>query len=55
MTREHIANRLVRDFIAKIGQSTHHAVVAPAPILPGYAHNQLLYLNFNSGAPHLLS
>src|SRR5215813_1743236 len=42
-----IANRLIANHMPEIGQSTHNPVIAPGPVLPGHAYNQLLDLKLD--------
>src|SRR5437879_982765 len=48
MMFEDVADRLVTDGIAQVGQRTHDAVIAPRAVLPGHAHHQVFYLLRNA-------
>src|SRR6267378_8288031 len=55
MAFEDVADRLVTDGIAQVGQSTHDAVIAPRAVLPGHAHHQVLYLLRRAGTADCLA
>jgi hypothetical protein len=42
-----IANRLIADMIAQIGQGPRNPVIAPIAVFPGHANDQLLDLSLD--------
>ena len=54
MALEDIADRLVTDRIAQVGQRTHDAVIPPRAILAGHPHHQVFDLLVNAGTPNRL-
>jgi hypothetical protein len=44
MATQNIANRLIGNLVAEIGQSFSDPVIAPGPILLGHANDQVLDL-----------
>src|SRR5438309_1708945 len=47
---EDIAHRLITDVVAQMGQGTCNAIIAPAAILSGHAHYQVLELFVDAGS-----
>src|SRR2546422_5790837 len=54
MAFEDVADRLVADRIAQVGQGTHDAVIAPRAILPGHPHDEAFNLLVNARTPNRL-
>src|SRR5262249_47592978 len=52
---EDVADGLVADVVAQMGESTGKTVIAPAAILLGHLHHQVLQLLVDSGAPQRLA
>ena len=49
MAFEDVADRLITDRIAQVGQGTHDAVIAPRAVLAGHPDHQVLDLCVNAG------
>jgi hypothetical protein len=43
-----IANRLIGNLVAQIGQRPRDPVIAPVPVLPGHTNDQLLDLSLDA-------
>src|SRR5215471_8948347 len=54
MAFEDVADRLVADRIAQVGQGPHDAVIAPRAILPGHPHHHIFDLLVNARTPNRL-
>lgn len=50
MALEDIAHRLITDMVTQMRQGTRNAIIAPAAILLGHAHHQVLKLLVDAGA-----
>jgi hypothetical protein len=46
-----ITNRLIANLVPQIGQRPRNTVIAPSPVVPGHANDQLLDLSVNPGPP----